>query len=51
MFDYYVDAVDIEMDPPTGFQVGGDVRGDRRVAEVRLGPSVPVVDFYAPPRG
>jgi diacylglycerol kinase family enzyme len=51
MFDYYVDAVDIEMDPPTGFQVGGDVRGDRRIAEVRLGPSVPVVDFYAPPRG
>jgi diacylglycerol kinase family enzyme len=51
MFDYYVDAVDIEMDPPTSFQIGGDVRDDRRLAQIRLADPVPVVDFYAPPRG
>jgi diacylglycerol kinase family enzyme len=51
MFDYSVDAVDVELDPPTAFQIGGDVKGDRDLAEIRLGPSVRVVDFYAPPRG
>lgn len=51
MFDYYVDAVDIEMDPPTPFQIGGDVRDDRRLSQIRLADPVPVVDFYAPPRG
>jgi diacylglycerol kinase family enzyme len=51
MFDYFVDAIDIEMDPPTAFQIGGDVKGERRLAEVRLADPVPVVDFYAPPRG
>ncbi len=51
LHDYSVDAIEVEMDPPTAFQIGGDVKGDRQRAEIRLGPSVRVVDFYAPPRG
>jgi diacylglycerol kinase family enzyme len=51
LFDYLVDDVEIEMDPATNFQVGGDVVGERRTARVRLTEPVPVVDFYAPPRG
>lgn len=51
LFDYFVDDIDIEMDPPHNFQIGGDIQGERRLVNVKLGPSVPVVDFYAPPRG
>jgi len=51
LFDFFVDAVEIEMDPPTSFQVGGDVLGDRSRILARLRDPVPVVDFYAPPRG
>lgn len=51
MFDYFVDAVDIEMDPPTNFQIGGDIRGPRTLARVTLTDPIPVVDHYAPPRG
>jgi hypothetical protein len=43
--------VTIEMDPPTSFQVGGDVRGERPRARVRLTEPIRIVDFYAPPRG
>jgi len=49
-FDYLVDAVSIEMDPPTAFQIGGDEHGQRQRVEARLAPEVfRLVDFYAPP--
>lgn len=51
LFDYFVDDVTIEMDPPTSFQVGGDVRGERARVRVRLTEPIRIVDFYAPPRG
>lgn len=51
LFDYFVDDVTIEMDPPTSFQVGGDVRGDRARVRVRVTEPIRIVDFYAPPRG
>jgi diacylglycerol kinase family enzyme len=50
-FDYFVDDVTIEMDPPTSFQIGGDVRGERSRVRVRLTEPIRIVDFYAPPRG
>ncbi len=51
IFDYFVEDITIEMDPPTGFQIGGDVRGDRRSVRVRLTDPIRIVDYYAPPRG
>jgi diacylglycerol kinase family enzyme len=51
VFDYFVDDVTIEMDPPTSFQIGGDVAGDRSRVRLRLAPPIRIVDFYAPPRG
>jgi diacylglycerol kinase family enzyme len=51
LFDFFVDEVEIEVDPPTSFQVGGDVLGDRAKIRAKLHAPVPVVDFYAPPRG
>jgi diacylglycerol kinase family enzyme len=50
-FDYFVDDVTIEMDPPTSFQIGGDVTGDRGRVRVRLTEPIRIADFYAPPRG
>ncbi len=50
-FDFFVDDITIEMDPPTAFQIGGDVRGDRQSVRVRLTEPIRIVDFYAPPRG
>ena len=50
-FDYLVDDVTIEMDPPTPFQIGGDVAGERSRVRVRLTEPIQIVDFYAPPRG
>ncbi len=50
-FDYFVDDVTIEMDPPTSFQIGGDVAGERSRVRVRLTEPIRIVDFYAPPRG
>ncbi|MDI1431336.1 MULTISPECIES: diacylglycerol/lipid kinase family protein [Polyangium] len=50
-FDFFVDDITIEMDPPTAFQIGGDVRGDRKSIRVRLTEPIRIVDFYAPPRG
>jgi hypothetical protein len=50
-FDYFVDDVEIEMDPPTPFQIGGDVVGDRSRVRARLADPIRIVDFYAPPRG
>lgn len=51
IFDYFVNDITIEMDPPTSFQIGGDVRGDRARVRVRLTEPIKIVDFYAPPRG
>lgn len=51
VIDYFVDDVTIEMDPPTSFQIGGDVRGDRSRVRVRMTEPLRIVDFYAPPRG
>lgn len=50
-FDFFVDDISIEMDPPTSFQIGGDVRGERSQVRVRLTEPIRIVDFYAPPRG
>ena len=50
-FDFFVDDVTIEMDPPTAFQIGGDVRGERTSVRVRLTEPIRIVDYYAPPRG
>ncbi|HEY4116641.1 MAG TPA: diacylglycerol kinase family protein [Byssovorax sp.] len=51
IFDYFVDDVSIEMDPPTSFQIGGDVGGERARVRVRLTEPIRIVDFYAPPSG
>ncbi len=51
IFDFFVDEVDVELDPPTNFQVGGDIQGPRASVRVKLTDPVPVVDFYAPPSG
>ena len=50
-FDYLVEDVTLEMDPPTSFQIGGDVRGERSRVRVRMTEPIRIVDFYAPPRG
>jgi diacylglycerol kinase family enzyme len=50
-FDYLVEDVTLEMDPPTAFQIGGDVRGERSRVRVRMTEPIRIVDFYAPPRG
>ncbi len=50
-FDYFVDDVSVEMDPPTSFQIGGDVLGDRSRVRVSQTDPIRIVDFYAPPRG
>ncbi|HEU4408550.1 MAG TPA: diacylglycerol kinase family protein [Polyangiaceae bacterium] len=52
VFDYLVEAVRVEMDPPTPFQIGGDPRGDRGEVTLRLQQEpLELVDYYAPPRG
>jgi diacylglycerol kinase family enzyme len=51
LFDFLVDAVEIEMDPATSFQIGGDKEGEHRRAEMSITSPIPVIDFYAPPRG
>ncbi|HMR08124.1 MAG TPA: diacylglycerol kinase family protein [Polyangiaceae bacterium] len=51
VFDYLVEAVRMEMDPPTEFQIGGDPRGVHAEVSARLSPeALRLVDFYAPPR-
>jgi diacylglycerol kinase family enzyme len=50
LFDYLVEAVSFEFDPPTPFQIGGDARGERtRVTAVLSPTTIRLVDFYAPP--
>jgi diacylglycerol kinase family enzyme len=51
LFDFLVDGVTLELEPPAPFQVGGDPRGERSRTEVVLSPTpIELVDFYAPPR-
>jgi diacylglycerol kinase family enzyme len=50
LFDYLVESMSIELDPPTDFQIGGDPRGKRAKLEIALSPTaIRLVDFYAPP--
>lgn len=50
LFDYLVEAVTIEMDPPTAFQIGGDAHGERAKVQMALSAEpIRLVDFYAPP--
>jgi diacylglycerol kinase family enzyme len=50
LFDYLVESMSIELDPPTDFQIGGDPRGKRSKLEVSLSATaIRLVDFYAPP--
>ena len=50
LFDYLVESLSIELDPPTDFQIGGDPRGKRAKLEIHLSPTpIRLVDFYAPP--
>jgi diacylglycerol kinase family enzyme len=52
VFDYLVEKVAIETDPPTEFQIGGDPVGTRSKVHLELSPEpIRLVDFYAPPRG
>jgi diacylglycerol kinase family enzyme len=48
--DYLVQSVEIRMDPPTPFQMGGDFRCETDQKTVSLAPRrIRLVDFYAPP--
>ena len=48
--DFLVQRVEIHMDPPTPFQVGGDFRCETSEKTVALAPRrIRLVDFYAPP--
>lgn len=50
VFDYLVESVRIEMDPPTVFQIGGDPKGERSHVNARVSAEpIRLVDFYAPP--
>lgn len=50
MFDYLVERVVIECDPPLAFQIGGDAHGERARVAARITPEpIRLVDFYAPP--
>lgn len=50
LFDFLVEAVDLEMDPPTPLQVGGDLVGERTTVHAALtSEPIRLVDFYSPP--
>jgi diacylglycerol kinase family enzyme len=50
LFDYLVDKITIELDPPAEFQIGGDQRGKRSRISALLSPTpIRLVDYYAPP--
>lgn len=50
LFDFLVEAVDIEIDPATPLQVGGDFVGERsRVHAALTAEPIRLVDFYSPP--
>lgn len=50
LFDYLVDKVEIEIEPATAFQIGGDSMGDRSHVEVAMTEPIEIVDLYSPPR-
>jgi diacylglycerol kinase family enzyme len=50
--DFLVQAVDLHMDPPTPFQIGGDFHCETSEMRVELAARrIRLVDFYAPPSG
>lgn len=50
LFDFLVEAVDIEIDPATPLQVGGDYVGERTSVHAALtSEPIRLVDFYSPP--
>lgn len=50
ILDYLVHQVRVEMDPPTAFQIGGDVADARGEVTLKLSDKpIRLVDFYAPP--
>ena len=50
--DFLVQEVDLEMDPPTPFQIGGDFHCVTERMRVALAARrIRLVDFYAPPSG
>jgi diacylglycerol kinase family enzyme len=50
LFDYLVDKVQIEIEPATPYQIGGDSMGDRSRVEVAMTEPIEIVDMYSPPR-
>jgi len=50
--DYLVQSVDLEMDPSSPFQIGGDFHCETSEMHVELAARrIRLVDFYAPPSG
>ncbi|HEU4580516.1 MAG TPA: diacylglycerol kinase family protein [Polyangiaceae bacterium] len=50
--DYLVQSVDLQMDPPSPFQIGGDFHCEASEMHVELAARrIRLVDFYAPPSG
>ena len=50
LFDYLVESVEIEVDPSTALQVGGDYMGERSRVEASItSEPIRLVDFYSPP--
>jgi diacylglycerol kinase family enzyme len=50
--DFLVQAVELQMDPPTPFQIGGDFHCEASQMHVQLAARrIRLVDFYAPPSG
>lgn len=50
IFDYLVEDVDVEIDPATPFQIGGDEQGLRDRVRMRLTEEpIRLADFYSPP--
>lgn len=48
--DFLVERVEIQMDPATPYQIGGDYEGEATSLTVGLAPRrIRLVDFYAPP--
>jgi diacylglycerol kinase family enzyme len=52
VFDYLVQDIQVDIDPATAFQIGGDPHGFHSQLRIRLQPEpIRLVDFYAPPSG
>lgn len=48
--DYLVEDIEVEIDPPTPFQIGGDQQGERDRVRIRLMEEpIRLADFYSPP--